>query len=142
MLNKRRLSPKHGNLANLFNELVYIVDFIQHQNFWVEVLIITEEETRKDDGYGSWRRKGISIIDHRLINILDIFEFKSLEDFFCFIPDSIPQLFTSKDLQDFWKIPRNLSQRMAYSLRKMGIIQLLGKEKNAYLYRRSSKFLH
>jgi hypothetical protein len=112
MFIKRRLSPKHGNIANLFNELIYIVDFIQHQNLWIEVLIIIEEETRKDDGRGSWRRKGVSIIDHRLINILDVFEFKILED--CgfdtknikyFIP---PRYGLSKDAEEVF-LDKNIS---------------------------------
>lgn len=134
---KRRLSPKHRNLAYLFKELVYIVDYLQDQNFQLEVVIIIEEEIRKNDGAGSWRRKGISIVDHRLIDILQTYEFKSLEDFIHFIPESFPNQFTTKDLATYWKIPRNISQRMAYSLRKMGLIHLCGKEKRANLYKKS-----
>ena len=66
----RRKSPKKGNIFHLFDELVYIPGLITHPNFSLETLLIQEEEVRCDDGTGSWRRHGLRIADHRLIDVL------------------------------------------------------------------------
>ena len=65
----RRKSPKQGNIYQLFVELVSLPSWIQQRNFSLEVLFTREEEIRRDDGQGSWRRKGWSIFDHRLIEV-------------------------------------------------------------------------
>jgi hypothetical protein len=67
----RRKSPRRGKLEDLFLELVRIPHLINHPNLTLEVLLIREEEIRHADGKGSWRRRGVSIIDHRLLEIID-----------------------------------------------------------------------
>lgn len=86
----RRKSPKKGNVFHLFEELVSIPDLIKNINFSLEILLIQEEEVRCDDGTGSWRRKGLRIVDHRLIEVMSRRIFKEPSDFISLIPPDLP----------------------------------------------------
>ena len=59
----RRRSPKRGTLLDVFDELVSIPHLVAHPRFALEVLLVAVEETRQQDGRGSWRRRGWSIHD-------------------------------------------------------------------------------
>ena len=130
----RRKSPKKGNIFHLFDELVSIPEFIKNPNFTLEVLLIQEEEMRCDDGTGSWRRGGLRIADHCLIDVLSQHLFKHPADFLRLVPSSLPDPFTTKDLADRIGQPRWVAQEMAYCLRHMGALEVRGKNGNAFLY--------
>jgi len=135
----RRKSPKKGNLFHLFEELVSIPDLIKNRNFSLEVLLIQEEEIRRDDSMGSWRRKGWSIADHRFLEVVSRHVFKKPSDFLALIPSNLPEPFSTQDLAEGINQPRWLAQKMAYCLRKMGVIKEVGKTGNSILYSTPNK---
>ena len=128
----RRLSPKHGTPVDMFKEIVYLTKYISHPNMTIELLITKEEELRINDGKGSWRRKGVSIQDHKLLEIMDTMTFSKISDFCYFIPELFDDIFTTEDFQSYWKISSNLAQRMAYVLRKINLITMVGKKNRRY----------
>ena len=130
----RRKSPKKGTIFHLFQELVSFPVLIKHQNFSVEVLFTLEEEIRRDDGRGSWRRKGWSIADRRLLEVTGSHLFEKPSEFLALIPASLPDPFSTQDLAECTGNPRWLAQKMAYCLRKMGAIEVVGKSGNSVLY--------
>ena len=130
----RRKSPKKGNIFQLFEELVSVPSLIKNHNFSIEVLLTLEEEIRRDDGMGSWRRKGWSIADHRLLEVIDSHIFNKPSDFLTLIPPILPDPFSTKELAEGTNQPRWLSQKMAYCLRKMAAIETVGKSGNSVLY--------
>lgn len=136
----RRKSPKKGNLFFIFEELVSIPPLIKKQNFSLEVLLIWEEEIRRDDGLGSWRRKGWSIIDRHFLKLVSKHVFNKSSDFLNLIPKNLTDPFTTKDLSEVLSQPLWLAQKMAYCLRKMEAIEAVGKSRNSLLYSIVSKF--
>ena len=72
----RRKSPKKGHLFQIFGELVSIPNLIRNRNFSLEVLLIMEEEIRRDDGQGSRRRKEWSIANRRFLDVVSRHMFK------------------------------------------------------------------
>jgi len=130
----RRKSPKQGNIYHLFKELVSLPRIIEKKNFSLEVLVTREEEIRRDDGQGSWRRKGWSIFDHHLIEVLHRHLFKYPADFLKLIPQNLQEPFSTRDLADSIEQPHWLAQKMAYCLRNMGLVHVVGKNGNALLY--------
>ncbi|MFW9798775.1 MAG: hypothetical protein ACFFE2_17195 [Candidatus Thorarchaeota archaeon] len=130
----RRLSPKSCGFEDIFDELVRIPSFIIHSNFSIEVLLIDEEEIRRKDGMGSWRRRGWSIVDRRLIEVIDRRVYETPSDFLHFIPDSLEKPFTNSDLVNALDISRRLGQKLTYSLRKMNALKIVGKRGNALLH--------
>ena len=130
----RRKSPKQGHLLHLFEQLVSFPELMKHRNFSLEVLIIRREEIRRDDGLGSWRRGGWSIADHRFISVVSRHVFRNPSDFLSLIPLALADPFSTHELAAGVEKPRWLAQKMAYCLRQMGVIKVVGKRGNAILY--------
>jgi hypothetical protein len=130
----RRRSPKRGRLEHLFKELVRIPTLVKESNFSIEVLLTQEEEIWQDDGKGSWRRKGWSITDRRLLNVMDKIVFTDPKDFHALLPPDLPQPFTTYDLAQTLSLPRSLSQKMVYCLKEMDLLQVVGRQRKGLLY--------
>jgi len=131
----RRKSPKRGRIRDVFQELVRIPKLVQHPNFTLEVILIREEVVWREDGRGSWRRKGRSIADRQLLEVMSRFVFARPDDFRVFIPTDLPQIFTVRDLAKLSEQPRSLARKTAYCLREMGVIELVVKPGRELAYR-------
>ena len=132
---KKRKSPKKGKLVDLFTEMVHISELVNYENFSFEVLLIEEEELRCNDGKGNWRRKGISIKDRKLLNVLDTVVFKDRNDFLKFLPDNLDVSFTNRVLAKKMRISIRSAQKITYCLRKMNALIIDGKKKRELLFR-------
>jgi hypothetical protein len=130
----RRKSPRRGRLEHLFLEMVRIPHLVANPSFSLEVLITREEEIRRDDGKGSWRRRGQSIVDRRLIDVIDNHLFASPTDYMSLIPADLPHPFTNQDLATELNIPRYLAAKMTYCLRSMQVLDIIGKRGRWLLY--------
>lgn len=131
----RRKSPKRGNIYDLFSELVRIPDLLSTNNLSIEVLMIDMEEIWHNDGRGSWRRKGASIEDRKLIGISESMTFENKTDFLRLVPEDLPNPFSNRDLAQNLRIAFSQSRKMTYSLRKIGTIEHVGKDRNQMLFR-------
>jgi len=130
----RRKSPKKGKLVDLFNELIRIPDLIDEENFVLEILMTKEEEIRCKDGKGSWRRKGISIVDRKLVEVVEKVTFSQGKDFLRFLPEDLPENFTNKELAKTLKITVYKARKVTYCLRKMKLIKEVGKSRNELIF--------
>ena len=124
----RRLSPKRGHLYLLFEELVSIPSLLKNENFSLEILFTREEEIRCNDGKGSWRRKGWSIADRFLLEVLSNHIFRRPSDFLALVPGDLSEPFSTLELAECIGQPRWLAQKMAYCLREMGAIEGIREE--------------
>ncbi len=131
---KRRLSPKHNSFVNLFEELIWIPHIILNSNLTIEVLIVHVEEIKLNDGKGSWRRKGWSIIDRKLVNIVDQKRFQEPADFLTLIPKNLKLPFTNFELSKALKKSIGLARKMTYCLRKNRLLKVIGKKGKAFLF--------
>jgi len=123
----KRKSPKKGRLTDLFRELVMISHVVRDDNFSLEVLFIDEEEVRCNDGKGSWRRKGVSIKERRLLQVNSRILFQTKTDYLKMLPDSLNQVFTNRELSKLAKIPLRTARQITYCLRKSDTILLAPK---------------
>jgi hypothetical protein len=125
-LNKRK-SPRKGKLTDLFRELVMIPNMIGEENFSLEVLFIDEEEVRCEDGKGSWRRRGVSIKERKLLKVNDRILFQTKADYLKILPEDLNEVFTNKELAHLAKISVRTARQITYCLRKSNVILLAGK---------------
>jgi hypothetical protein len=132
----RRKSPKQMGPQNLFDELVYLPTLIHHQNFSLEVLLTEEEEIRRKDHKGSWRRRGWSIIDRRLLSVVGRRLYSSPEDLMHFIPATLRTGFTNTDLSEATGFSKREAAKITYSLRRMGLLRVAEKRGNANVFER------
>ncbi len=130
----RRKSPKRGQLIDVFTELVRIPHLLTHSNLTLTILLTQQDEIWRDDGQGSWRRKRWSIHDHHLLDVVDQHTFYTEKDWLALLPTNLPQPFTNKELAATLPCRINLAQKITYTLRKIDLIEKVGKKGNALLY--------
>ena len=105
-----------------------------HTHFSLEALFIEMEEFQREDGRGSWRRKGRSIADKRLLAVISRTAFHTPADFLALIPPALAQPFTTRDLARSLEQPLRVAQKMAYCLSRMGALLPAGKQDRFHLY--------
>ena len=131
----RRKSPKRGRVEDLFWEMVSFPQLLANTNFSLEVLLIREEEVRRFEGKRKWRRRGWVTEERRLLEVVNQRLFEEPADWLALLPEKLGDSFTTQDLAEVLGIRRQLAQKMAYCLRKVGVIELSGKQGRANLYR-------
>ena len=132
--NTRRKSPKKGRVEDVFWEMVSLPQLVSNGNFSLEVLMIKEEEVRRFKEKRRWRRNGWCTEERRLLDVVEQHLFETPADWLAFLPEGV-EAFTTKDIADAMNIRRELAQKMAYSLRKARLIELIGKQGRGNLYR-------
>jgi hypothetical protein len=137
-----RRSPKHGQVADVFDELVYAFGLMRLTNFALEVLLTVERELRQNDGQGSWRRKGVSLVGRELQAIVGRQRFEKPVELLRLLPEGLPERFTVADLEDGLGIKHRAASRMAYVLRELGVIEHVGERGRAYMYTTAGGFKH
>ena len=132
---KKRLSPKHCTHLNLFDELVYMPKLLANPNLSIETVLVQVEELReRKDNKGVWRRRNWSLIDKRLIKVIESKVFHNPNDLLKIIPQDITTPFTNRDLSKRLDQPIKLVRKMTYCLRKMNALEVIGKKGNAFLF--------
>lgn len=131
----RRKSPKKGQTLDIFSELMRLPHLLPHPNLTVGALLTQQEEIWRDDGQGSWRRKGWSLHDHHLLQVVEMHTFATPAALLTLLPTALPQPFTNRQLAQLAKIRPNLAQRITYTLARCEVIEQVGKEGRSNLYR-------
>jgi hypothetical protein len=130
----RRKSPRHGRPVDIFRELVRIPDLLCHPNLSIELLLTQQDEILRDDGAGSWRRRGWSIVDQLFLGVVDQYRFESPADYCALLPPRLDQPFTNHELAAALRCPLALAQKMSFTLRRIGCLSVTGKRGNALLH--------
>lgn len=130
----RRKSPKRGKVEDVFWELVSFPELLLSPNFSLEVLLIQEEEVRRYEGKRKWWRRGWVTEERQLLKVVQRRLFETPTDIRALLPMGLRAPFTTKDLADATDCRRKLAQKMAYCMRKMGVIERVGKRGRANLY--------
>lgn len=139
-LKSTRRSPKKGSLPFAAAELLYLADLLPHPGLTVEILLVKQEEIRRDDGRGSWRRKGISLSDRCLVEVEEKHLFREPPDYLALLPEDLPAPFGNREIAERLKgtTPRGrlrLAGQITYLLRKLELLKIVGKEGNRFLFK-------
>lgn len=132
----RRKSPKRGTLFDLFAELVSFPSLINHPNFSLEVLLIREEEVRRQEAGRAWRRGGWVTDERRLLEVVEWHVFHNANDLVALLPTTMVEPFTSAELAQTLGLQRRLAQQMIYCLRQVDGLVELPKRGRARQYQR------
>ena len=130
----RRRSPKHGIPTDVFAELVSFPDLLAHPHLEIEVILTNEEEYRLHTTDRSWRRKGWTVEERRLVDVVDTLLISNTDDLAALVPTGLPEPFTTADLATKLGRSRRAAQQMAYCLRVADVIIAVGKSGNAVKY--------
>jgi len=128
----RKKSPKKGSAWDIFNELIYFPELATLRGVTIELALVDAIERRRDDGKGSWRRKGISIEDRVLESCRESIVLKRKADWRRFVP--VQGEFTIKTLALTIHTKPFVAQRTVYVLTKAGVVSKLRKEGRAWIF--------
>jgi hypothetical protein len=136
-----RMSPKRGDVLDVFDELIYFTRVFPHPNLVVEAPLIHVQEVRgpaKAKRRRRWK-KDYKVEDVTLEKIDGTLEFRVPADLLKLInlPASADP-FNTADIAAAIKRPRSVAQHIAYVLRKTGAIDQSGRTKSGIVYSRAA----
>ena len=133
---KRRKSPKHGSVFEVFSALVSIPALLAHPNLTLEVVLTIEEEVRAiNEGRSRWRHGWVRV-DRRLLDVVATHTIASMADLFGMLDSDLPEPFTTSDIAEAMRSSRRLAGQAAFCFREGGVSETCGKRGNALVYRR------
>ena len=134
---KKRKSPKNGRVYDAIHELYKIRPHLNHPNLKLHIIFIDMEEYRYLDGWSEDKKRGSSRCDRHPVEIIDEAIFNTKADYLQFIPDELPDGFTTKDYKQAAKVNLRTAQTALNILNHLGIVKRIGKKGNSHIYRRN-----
>jgi hypothetical protein len=130
----------NSSMLHLFNQLVFFkVAYQERLEF--DILLVNEHITKEFTGYRKKSHRRIYRTEVRdLVEIVEKYEIRTMEDFLNLLPQNLPEQFTNQDLAKLlslkYKTRRDyqLPGRITYSLCQLGILKRVGKKRNALLF--------
>jgi hypothetical protein len=132
----RRKSARRGKPWDIFKVMVYAPRLPLIPGIRIELAMIDVTEKRIRNGKGSWRRKGVSIADRTLAAWHEGIMLEDPGDYFCFLPFAQDEEFTVSMLAKKAGITVNLARKTLYVLFRIDIVERVGKQGNAFVYRK------
>jgi hypothetical protein len=111
-----------------------------HERLTLEVVLVDVEE-RRFPGRGKRRRRrragsDFQVEDQALVSIVASHSFATTADLWRVLPGRLPSEFHTGHLAERLNTPRWIAQRIAYCLREMKAVRIVGKQGNAILYQK------
>lgn len=135
-IGKRNRSPKVGKALDAVPEMIFIKRFLNHENLTVRAVLLEIDEYRMLNGRRSLSRKrGSTRYERMPVDLFEIYDFSTAEDFIDLLPFERGEVFTSKELCGKLKFRGRAVSAAIHVLLEVGAIVRVGKQGNAYLYR-------
>ncbi len=140
-LTPKRKSPKTGTLYQIIPELYKIKMFINNPKLHFIISFIDVEETRYLNGWSHDKKRGSTRMDGIPVGIYDEIRIDTFADYMVFLPEALPNQFTSKDLSKAAKIPQGKAATLLNILLQTQVINRVGKSGKSYVYEKTTTFL-
>ncbi len=131
---KGRMSPLHEGWLHVFDDLVHFIDVFPHPRLILDVVLTEQVELRTPRTPPRRFGRNYRVTDRKLTAVLETKTLRTTFDLAALLPANLPSEFTTEELSKLGAIPRWLSQRIAYCLRKSGAALPVGKRRNAWVY--------
>jgi hypothetical protein len=125
---RSRKSPLQGKPALAGKELLHIHQAVCHPCFTFELVMVTLTEERCNDGFGSWRRGGVSIGNRLLESVVETLVFSDPSSYSLLLPSGLPERFTNKDIAREAGISAAAAAKLSWFLRKIGVLAERGRQ--------------
>lgn len=133
---KRNKSPKVGFGSEFLYEASGIRKFLGHPRLKFAVMLIDMDEYKLLNGYGNDRKRRANRKELRPTALFDVINIENKADLLKILPESFPYgQFKFKDFEKIMKIKGRKARFSLNTLIEFGAVDILGKEKNAYLYK-------
>jgi len=141
-ITEKRKSPRKGNEYEIFLELYKIKSYLKQEHLKIHIVLLDVEEYKLLDGWGKQKKNNASKYDRIPLHICKETVIERIEDYMQFIPYQLQDHFTSKSFAKAAHIPPRLATVVLNVLDHMEVVERIGKEGNAYVYRVREERLH
>lgn len=133
----KRKSPKKGSYYHAFYELYKIKQYLNHPNLHLRLMLINMEEYRLLNGWSRDKKRGSSRYDRIPVELEDELYIASLPDYGVFLPDTLPEEFTSAEYAKSAKLTLRQAQTALNVLTYLETVKRSGKRGRSILYRKT-----
>lgn len=133
----KRKSPKKGSRYDSFYELYKIKTYLNHPNLKITLVLVNIEEQRLLNGWSIDKKKGSERYERIPTKLVDQIEINSVADYKQFVPETLPEVFSTKDYQKATKLTITRARTGVHILNYLGIVEPVGKKGNSILYKRA-----
>lgn len=126
------LSPLHGSIFQICQEISAIKHLINEKNLKVRIVYIESVTTKIDDKKGKSRYKNARIIEKELSKIISEEFYENIEGVLLSILSRLSKTFTTEDIEKCGYKRR--SSYVVWFFKKLGMIREIGKQGNRKLY--------
>ncbi len=133
----RKKSPKKEGLYDLLYEMIYILPHVASPNLTVLGPVLEVDEYRLLDGWSRDRKRGSHRFERVPVDLTDMLELTSDDDYRRAIPDILGERFAVKDFCRACRLGDSMGRAVVKVLLARGVLAEAGKEGRAMTYARA-----
>ena len=137
-ISEKRRSPGSDRPLAAVGELYGLKEFLLAPGFSVELVLLSVEEYRLLDGYGAQKKKRATKYEKLPTALHARIRLQTPADYAALLSIGLPEQFTSKELKTAAKLRLPEAQKALNVLFALGVVERVGKQGQAYLYRKKS----
>ncbi len=136
-LSEPRMSPKHETVYSAMRELYKIRRNLLDENIRIKLIFLKTEEYRYLDGWDKTGKKGSTRLERIPTEITDEIDISSSRDYAKYIPTSLPEKFTAKELCRAAKFSPKITSYVVGLLVFTGALEHVENRGREYVYVRT-----
>ncbi len=130
-------TTRRPTACEILPELYKLKPFLGRKGLSFCILMLETEDYRLKDGYGPHQKIRATKYDRYPIDLIDEVWISTPEDYKKLIPETLPEIFTVKEFGKAAKLTGPKASVAVNVLFSVNAVERVGKEKRAYLYRRT-----
>ena len=134
-LSPKHKSPKKYRIYDAFKEIIRIKYALDNPRFHLVLCFLEMDEIRFLNGWSENKKRGSTRCDRIPLDIIEEVRFDCVADYRRFIPDSLPDEFTSAHYAKACRINRQLASNGLNILNYLGLVERVGKKGNSFIYK-------
>ena len=134
-LSPKHKSPKKCRIYDAFKEIIRIKYALDNPRFHLVLCFLDVDEIRFLNGWSENKKRGSSRCDRIPKDIIEEVRFDCVEDYRRFLPDGLPEEFTSAHYAKACKINKQLASNGLNILNYLGLVERVGKKGNSFIYK-------
>lgn len=134
-LSPKHKSPKKCRIYDAFKEIIRIKYALDNPRFHLVLCFLEVDEIRFLNGWSENKKRGSSRCDRIPKDIIEEVRFDCVSDYRRFIPEGLPDEFTSAHYAKACKINKQLASNGLNILNYLGLVERVGKKGNSFIYK-------
>ena len=134
-LSPKHKSPKKCRIYDAFKEIIRIKYALDNPRFHLVLCFLEVDEIRFLNGWSENKKRGSSRCDRIPKDIIEEVRFDCVEDYRRFLPDGLPEEFTSAHYAKACKSNKQLASNGLNILNYLGLVERVGKKGNSFIYK-------